>query len=695
MVKFIVCILQSNVNCFYLSFQKHPELIHALTIGEGSLPIHIAAEKGHTEVLHTLLTFPFPEECIQIFREVGGTRIYRLGVSVNARDARGHTALHVACIANQPSIVQLLVNFKVRATKVTKSPSPDGGTDVDRGPATTHQNVGLNIRFRDLDSPDAMEATEDMAPKFISAHKDTGEEFHPVDIDNLDLDGNSPLHLAVKGDTSIVAYIDGARGYFEAAEILLQHGANPNKPLISPSGNSSALLEACQKEDVRMMGLLLKYKAQDPDLKVLSAAVMSQHDGMIGTILKYKAYLDVEYKINKAYLLQNYFGEGGESGTMQESYDSSSAIFPSHSIVINWHGLQLPSISKSWLLESCCLHNINLQPSQKAWALHAVTRMDVSKNNLICLPEEVFNLPSLRLLNASENHVAQLPECVSSSTGDHQVDNKWNCPLLEDIQLQKNKLKTVPTALFKLPGLQKLNLSHNEIDRLPYDMWSSAALYDLNVSHNRLKDLPFSSEASSSIPSENSSLKGSLEALNAPVDDGAPLTIHVSATGGTTSDPSEPRTPILQTPVSPNHSVLSGGSDPVVSSNATYKEWEVVHHAHWRGRLNVRMSLLDGEGGGQRNRHSQLTELNLSYNEFDTIPMCLACLSSKLSKLNMSHNKLSQIGHLSNYPVSLKSLDLSYNHIMGHILFDGSSDDSGDVRWNNKICFRPPGRLRR
>ena len=664
---------------------------------EGWLPLHIAAEKGHCDVVHTLLTFPYPEDCIQIFREVGGNRIYRLGVSVNARDARGHTALHVACIANQPTIVQLLVNFRVKAARVTKSPSPDGGTDVNggtTGSASAFQNVGLNIR---LDSPDAVEATEDMASRFISAHKETGEEFNPLDIDNLDLDGNTPLHLAVKGDTSIVAYIDGARGYFEAAEILLQHGANPNKPLISPTGNSSALMEACLKGDVRMMGLLLKYKAQDLDLKVLSAAVISQHDGMIGTILKYKAYLDSEYKINKVHLLQNCFGDSAESSTIPESYDSSSAIFPSHSVVINWHGLQIPSISKSWILESCCLHNINLPPSQKVLALYAVTRMDVSKNHLASLPEEVFNLPSLRLLNASENHITQLPESVSSSRNEPQAasDNTWNCPWLEEIQLQNNKLKTVPAALFKLPGLQKLNLSGNDIDRLPYEMWSSPALHDLNVSKNRLRDLPFSPDSSSAISSENSSLKGSIEALNA-ADDTVPLTIHLGSSRGMTPEPSEPRTPIVEIPASPNHSIHSSASDPTTNSNATYREEDITHHGHWRGRLNIRMSLFDNESGGQRSRHSQLTELNLSHNDFDAVPMCLACLSPTLSKLNLSHNNLNQIGHLSCYPVGLKSLDLSYNHIMGHILFDGSSEDgSGDSRWTNRICFKPAGRLRR
>ena len=159
---------------------------------------------------------------------------------------------------------------------------------------------------------------------------------------------------------------------------------------------------------------------------------------MIGTILKYKAYLDSEYKINKVHLLQNYFGDSAESSTIPESYDSSSAIFPSHSVVINWHGLQIPSISKSWLLESCCLPYINLPPSQKVLALYAVTRMDVSKNHLASLPEEVFNLPSLRLLNASENHITQLPESVSRLQKRTQAasDNTWNASGLEEIQLQ-------------------------------------------------------------------------------------------------------------------------------------------------------------------------------------------------------------------------------------------------------------------
>ena len=128
---------------------------------------------------------------------------------------------------------------------------------------------------------------------------------------------------------------------------------------------------------------------------------------------------------------------------------------------------------------------------------------------------------------------------------------------------------------------------------------SSPALHDLNVSKNRLRDLPFSPDSSSAISSENSSLKGSIEALNA-ADDTIPLTIHLGSSRGMTPEPSEPRTPIVEIPASPNHSVHSSASDPTTNSNATYREEDITHHGHWRGRLNIRMSLFDNESGGQR-----------------------------------------------------------------------------------------------
>ena len=50
--------------------------------------------------------------------------------------------------------------------------------------------------------------------------------------------------------------------------MLLSAGADVNKPLISPSGNSTALIEAAQLADTAMVNLLLQYKAVDHNNKV-------------------------------------------------------------------------------------------------------------------------------------------------------------------------------------------------------------------------------------------------------------------------------------------------------------------------------------------------------------------------------------------------------------------------------------------
>ena len=56
--------------------------------------------------------------------------------------------------------------------------------------------------------------------------------------------------------------------HLEIARFLLEAGADVNKPLISPSGNSTALIEAHQILDVNMVKLLLQYKAVDDNNKV-------------------------------------------------------------------------------------------------------------------------------------------------------------------------------------------------------------------------------------------------------------------------------------------------------------------------------------------------------------------------------------------------------------------------------------------
>ena len=75
--------------------------------------------------------------------------------------------------------------------------------------------------------------------------------------------------------------------------------------------------------------------------------------------------------------------------------------------------------------------------------------------------------------------------------------------------------------------------------------------------------------------------------------------------------------------------------------------------------------------GGKKER---LQILNLSHNAFSVIPRSLACLAPQLTRLNLSYNKLTKMGHIANFPASLKHLDLSHNQVDSWFLESGADN---------------------
>ncbi len=656
-------------------------MVQAPTI-EGTLPLHIAAAEGHGEVASLILHYDYPPDVTKIFRIKEGDQLYRLGLPVNAKDSRGHSPLHMSCMYNHYHIASMLLNFTVCPFK----------RDFLFSPSKDSANVGYAARRpRDLESPEVREATENLFTEQLAMHN--ASELHPVEIDSLDLDGLSALHLAIIGNDT--------GSYHQVAELLLHHGANPNKPLISTSGNTTALMEACQHGDVKMMDLLLRHKALDTEQKVLSAAVLSQDDDMISTILKYQVFQDSDYKINRSALDVVGRQDAATSETEQEPDNP-----PQCPVAINWYHMGVSNVSLTWLREACLMHNPLTSPSL---LLHTITRIDVSKNNIHSLPDEIFQLKSLRLLNASHNRLKWLPGssdvamtpmeesnklCLAypmkDSDGDKQSGAPWDCPWLEDIELSNNKLKYVPPDLFMLPNLQKLNLCGNELDRLPFHIWLAPVLSELNLSHNKLKVLPTCPDSSLSLSlggaSEDNSLKGSNETLNSEdaSNSSMPGTPHRSHPSTQDSDRgSTPTAASIDTPTSEEDD----------AAHRAYKEVGVEHHSYWQDRVHVHATTVDIDIHSGRDKRGKLHELNVSHNVFDLVPAALACLAPQLSKLNLSHNRLTQIGSLSVFPVALKWLDLSHNLILGHVLFDTPrTDDDGPFsdRWAaGKYCYSP------
>jgi len=70
------------------------------------------------------------------------------------------------------------------------------------------------------------------------------------------------------------------------------------------------------------------------------------------------------------------------------------------------------------------------------------------------------------------------------------IQKDYNCPVLEELYLQDNRLENIPWAIFRLPTLLTIDVSNNKLQELPYEMWKSPKLRELNLAFNLLKDLP-------------------------------------------------------------------------------------------------------------------------------------------------------------------------------------------------------------
>lgn len=64
-----------------------------------------------------------------------------------------------------------------------------------------------------------------------------------------------------------------------------------------------------------------------------------------------------------------------------------------------------------------------------------------------------------------------------------------------------------------------------------------------------------------------------------------------------------------------------------------------------------------------KNQRCQLAALNLAHNAYEIVPPILSCFTVNLARLNMSYNRLTEMGPVSCYPAGLKHLDLSHNRI--------------------------------
>ena len=115
------------------------------------------------------------------------------------------------------------------------------------------------------------------------------------------------------------------------------------------------------------------------------------------------------------------------------------------------------------------------------WRAHCSRRLlklDLSNNELTELDADMFRAtPLLEYLNLDRNRLTNVPASLAS------------CSRLSHLSMQRNLLKLIPDPVIELVALRSLNLSGNYITELPRRAWASSSLQTLCVSVNRISSL--------------------------------------------------------------------------------------------------------------------------------------------------------------------------------------------------------------
>ena len=116
---------------------------------------------------------------------------------------------------------------------------------------------------------------------------------------------------------------------------------------------------------------------------------------------------------------------------------------------------------------------------EEAASAHPVSvfRLDLSKNKLQAIPNEIYGLKNLRDLNLSQNKFQSLPD-------------DFYLPNLQVLNLEKNDLDTFSNSICKNTSLQYLYMGRNDVAALPECIGNLTELIVLDIWFNPIRELP-------------------------------------------------------------------------------------------------------------------------------------------------------------------------------------------------------------
>nr|AVM85910.1 scribble [Oopsacas minuta] len=130
-----------------------------------------------------------------------------------------------------------------------------------------------------------------------------------------------------------------------------------------------------------------------------------------------------------------------------------------------------------------------------------LVELDISKNGLIDLPDNIQHCNSLRILDVSFNPLVRTPDCVArvksltkcclNDTNLERMPNEIGSLVnLQVLECRDNNLTELPASIGCLSKLAQFDLGGNEIDYLPPEIGQLSLLQELWLDSNNLPEMP-------------------------------------------------------------------------------------------------------------------------------------------------------------------------------------------------------------
>lgn len=104
--------------------------------------------------------------------------------------------------------------------------------------------------------------------------------------------------------------------------------------------------------------------------------------------------------------------------------------------------------------------------------------LDLSKNKLSSLPNDVCKFKLLKQLNLDTNRIETIP------------DSLGNMKKLEMFNMSNNLITFLPESFAKLSNLKQVYLSNNRIKEFPTQLLGLHSLEVVDLSHNKITEIP-------------------------------------------------------------------------------------------------------------------------------------------------------------------------------------------------------------